>query len=40
MFKHAANHEAQYAYNNIMHSDRKVAVDYSVMPHDYSAHVK
>jgi mycothione reductase len=33
MFEHAANHEAQYAYNNILHPDRKVAVDYGVMPH-------
>ena len=33
MFKHTANHEAQYAYNNIMHPDRKVAVDYTAMPH-------
>ena len=33
MFKHTANHEAQYAYNNIMHPDRNVAVDYTAMPH-------
>ena len=33
MFKHTANHEAQYAYNNILHPDRKVAVDYTAMPH-------
>jgi mycothione reductase len=33
MFKHTASHEAQYAYNNIMHPDRKVAVDYTAMPH-------
>lgn len=33
MFKHTANHEAQYAYNNIMHPDRMVAVDYTAMPH-------
>jgi dihydrolipoamide dehydrogenase len=33
LFKHSANHEAQYAYNNIMHADNKVAVDYTGMPH-------
>jgi mycothione reductase len=33
MFKHSANHEAQYAFNNIMHADKKVAVDYAAMPH-------
>jgi mycothione reductase len=32
MFKHSANHEAQYAYNNIA-SEKKVAVDYAAMPH-------
>jgi dihydrolipoamide dehydrogenase len=32
LFKHSANHEAQYAFNNIMHPDRKVAVDYTAMP--------
>src|ERR671930_557140 len=33
MFKHNANHEAQYAYNNIMHPDRKIPVNYAAMPH-------
>jgi mycothione reductase len=33
MFKHSANHEAQYAFNNIMHANKKVAVDYAAMPH-------
>jgi len=33
LFKHSANHEAQYAFNNIIHPDRKVAVDYTAMPH-------
>jgi mycothione reductase len=32
MFKHSANMEAQYAFNNIMHS-HKVPVDYTAMPH-------
>jgi dihydrolipoamide dehydrogenase len=32
-FKHAANHEAQYAYRNIVRPQKKVAVDYSAMPH-------
>lgn len=32
LFKHSANHEAQYAFNNITHPDRKVAVDYTAMP--------
>jgi mycothione reductase len=32
MFKHSANHEAQYAYNNIA-SEKKVAVDYAAIPH-------
>jgi dihydrolipoamide dehydrogenase len=32
LFKHAANHEAQYAYYNIMH-DKKIPVDYTAMPH-------
>jgi mycothione reductase len=33
-FKHNANHEAQYVYNNIIiHPDRKVPVDYTAMPH-------
>jgi len=33
LFKHSANHEARYAFNNIMHPDKKVAVDYTAMPH-------
>lgn len=33
LFKHTANHEAQYAYMNIMREDRKVPVDYTAMPH-------
>lgn len=32
LFKHSANHEAQYAYHNLMH-EKKVAVDYTAMPH-------
>lgn len=32
MFKHTANHEAQYAFNNIA-TDRKISVDYTAMPH-------
>jgi dihydrolipoamide dehydrogenase len=32
LFKHAANHEAQYAYYNITH-DKKIPVDYAAMPH-------
>jgi mycothione reductase len=34
-FRHSANWEAQYAFNNIMttENDYKLAVDYSVMPH-------
>jgi mycothione reductase len=32
-FKHNANHESQYAFNNILHPNRKVAVDYAAMPH-------
>lgn len=32
MLKHSANMEAQYAFNNIMHS-HKVPVDYTAMPH-------
>jgi dihydrolipoamide dehydrogenase len=31
-FKHNANHEAQYAYHNILNSDRKIPVDYYAMP--------
>ena len=32
LFKHSANHEAQYAYHNLTH-DKKIAVDYAAMPH-------
>lgn len=32
MFKHSANHEAQYAYYNLIH-DKKIPVDYAAMPH-------
>ncbi|MDE1878501.1 MAG: dihydrolipoyl dehydrogenase [Thaumarchaeota archaeon] len=32
-FKHSANHEAQYAYTNLVHSHKKTAVDYTAMPH-------
>jgi mycothione reductase len=32
-FKHAANHEAGYAYNNLMQKGEKAAVDYAAMPH-------
>jgi len=32
LFKHAANHEAQYAYYNIIH-EKKIPVDYAAMPH-------
>ena len=33
LFKHSANHEAKYAYNNIIHHDNKIPVDYTAMPH-------
>lgn len=34
LFKHSANLEAQYAYNNIVsHPDKKAPVDYTAMPH-------
>ena len=33
LFKHSANHEAQYAYNNILHPDQKIPVNYAAMPH-------
>jgi mycothione reductase len=29
LFKHNANHEAQYAYHNILHSDDKIPVSYA-----------
>lgn len=32
-FKHAANLEAEYALQNILSPDEKVAVDYTAMPH-------
>jgi dihydrolipoamide dehydrogenase len=32
LFKHSANHEAKFAYNNIIHHD-KIPVDYTAMPH-------
>lgn len=32
LFKHSANHEAQYAYNNLARQ-KKIAVDYTAMPH-------
>ncbi len=31
-FKHSANLEAQYAYNNLMDNSKKMAVDYTAMP--------
>jgi dihydrolipoamide dehydrogenase len=35
LFKHNANHEAQYAFNNILHPDKKIAVNYAAMPHAF-----
>jgi mycothione reductase len=32
-FKHNANNEAQYGYNNIINPERKIPVDYAAMPH-------
>jgi dihydrolipoamide dehydrogenase len=32
-FKHSANLEAQYAFNNIIGHAKKIAVDYTAMPH-------
>jgi mycothione reductase len=32
-FKHNANNEAQYAYNNIVNPDEKIPVNYTAMPH-------
>ena len=32
-FKHSANHEAQYAYTNIVRPEHRVPVDYTAMPH-------
>ena len=33
LFKHNANNEAQYAYNNIVYSSEKLPVNYHAMPH-------
>jgi len=33
LFKHSANHEAKYAYNNIIHHNNKIPVDYTAIPH-------
>src|SRR5207249_9350091 len=33
LFKHSANHEAQYAYYNLLHSDSMIPVNYYAMPH-------
>jgi len=33
LFKHNANYEAQCAFNNILHADKKIPLDYSAMPH-------
>ena len=33
LFKHNANNEAQYAYNNIISTYEKIAVNYHAMPH-------
>ena len=33
LFKHNANNEAQYAYNNIISSTKKIPVNYYAMPH-------
>jgi mycothione reductase len=33
LFKHNANNEAQYAYNNIMSQNEKIPVNYYAMPH-------
>lgn len=32
-FKHSANHEAGYAYTNMVHTNKNVGVDYTAMPH-------
>jgi mycothione reductase len=37
-FKHSANNEAQYAYHNIIYPDRKIAVNYTAMPHAIFTH--
>jgi dihydrolipoamide dehydrogenase len=33
LFKHSANHEAQYAFYNILHPDRMAPISYYAMPH-------
>jgi dihydrolipoamide dehydrogenase len=33
LFKHSANHEAQYAYYNLLHPDSMIPVSYYAMPH-------
>jgi dihydrolipoamide dehydrogenase len=33
LFKHSANHEAQYAFNNIVYPTEKVPISYNAMPH-------
>jgi len=33
MFKHSANLEAQYAFNNILNPENKLPVDYTAIPH-------
>ena len=33
LFKHSANHEAKYAYHNIIHHNNKIPVDYTAIPH-------
>lgn len=33
LFKHSANHEAQYAYYNLLHPDNMIPVNYYAMPH-------
>jgi dihydrolipoamide dehydrogenase len=32
-FRHSANLEAQHAFNNIVHPDKKIPVNYTAMPH-------
>lgn len=32
-YRHSANLEAQYAFNNISHTDKKIPVNYAAMPH-------
>jgi mycothione reductase len=32
-FKHNANNEAHYAYNNILYPDNKLSVNYNAIPH-------